>query len=102
MTARNRLAYDSGNRLISAGLGLSVIADLLGADGSEHYLEPAQLDRLAHAVSAIAELVKRDGYDLTEAFDPDELPAPQRAAEDLGRALAATGKPAAQRKGGAQ
>lgn len=102
MIARDRLAYDSGNRLISAGLGLSVIADLLGADAFEHHLQPAQLDRLAHAVSALAELVKRDGYDLTEAFDPDDLPAPQRAAEGMDKALAGAGKPSAKSKGGAK
>ncbi|MNG35206.1 hypothetical protein D3C84_1218840 [compost metagenome] len=53
-------------------------------------------------MAALAELVKRDGYDLTEAFDPDELPAPQRAAEDLDRALAAAGKPTTKGKGGVQ
>lgn len=102
MSARDRFAYDSGNRLISAGLGLSVIADLLGADAFEHHLEPAQLGKLAHAVSAIAELVKRDAYDLCDAFDPDELPTQQCAAEDLDRALAASSKSSAKRKGGAK
>jgi len=102
MTARNRFAYDSGNRLISVGLGLSVIADLLGADASEHHLQPAHLDGLAHTVAALAELVKRDAYDLCDAFEPDQLPAQQCAAEDLDRALAAAGKTAAPRKGGAK
>jgi len=102
MTARNRFAYDSGNRLISVGLGLSVIADLLGADASEHHLQPAHLDGLAHTVAALAELVKRDAYDLCDAFDPTPLPDPQRAAEDLDEALATVSKPTAQRKGGAK
>lgn len=102
MSARDRFAYDTGSLLISVGLGLSAIADLLGADASEHHLQPSHLDGLAHTVAALAELVKRDAYDLCDAFDPDELPAPQSAAADLDRALAAAGKPAAQRKGGAK
>lgn len=89
MIARDRLACDAGDRLASAGLGLSTIADLLGADGSERHLTHADQLGLAHAVRALAELVKCDGYDLAAAFDPEALPAAQQAVEDLDAALAA-------------
>lgn len=100
--SRNDLAYRSGNRLVSAGIGLSAIANLLGADASEHHMNSSDLNGLCHAVSALADLVKRDGYDLCEAFEPElELePQPeQRAVEDLNAALSnAADNPVAQRK----
>ncbi len=99
MNARDRFGYEAGNRLVSVGLGLNTIADLLGADDSEHHLQPAHLNGLAHTVAALAELVKRDAYDLCAAFDLDDLPAQQRAVEELDMALAATSKTTAKRKG---
>ena len=93
MNVRDRLVCDAGDRLASAGLGLSTIADLLGADGSEHHLTPADQLGLAHAVRAIAELVKCEGYGLAAAFDPEALPAAQQAAEDLDAALSAATEP---------
>lgn len=102
MNARDRFGYEAGNRLVSVGLGLNTIADLLGADDSEHHLQPAHLNGLAHTVAALAELVKRDAYDLCCAFDPDDLPAQQRAVADLNEALSAASKPTGQRKGGAK
>ena len=100
--SRNDLAYRSGNRLVSAGIGLSAIANLLGADASEHHLNSSDLNGLCHAVSALADLVKRDGYDLCEAFDPETMRAGDAARVDLDNALAVAAKPAAQCKGGAK
>jgi len=90
---RTDLAFRSGDRLASAGMALDTIADLLGADGSEHHLTHSDRNGLIHAVRALADLVKRSGYDLAEAFDPEPLPAYQDAAEDLDRALAAATAP---------
>lgn len=101
MSLRNDLAYRSGNRLVGAGIAIGTLADLLGADGSDHYLTSSDINGLLHAVSALADMVKRDGYDLCEAFDPEPQPA-QHAVEDLDEALAAAGKPTAKRKGGAE
>ena len=98
--SRNDLAYRSGNRLVSAGIGLSAIANLLGADASEHHLNSSDLNGLCHAVSALADLVKRDGYDLCEAFEPElEAQPEQRAVKDLNAALSnIAGAPVVPRK----
>lgn len=96
--SRNDLAYRSGNRLVSAGIGLSAITNLLGADASEHHLNSSDLNGLCHAVSALADLVRRDGYDLCEAFEPEPQPA-ERAVEDLNAALSnIAGAPVVPRK----
>lgn len=63
--------FRTGDRLASAGLALNTCADLLGADGSEHHLSNDDYNGLCHAVRALAELVKRDGYDLAAAFRPE-------------------------------
>jgi len=89
MIARDRLACDAGDRLASAGLGLSTIANLLGADGSEHHLTHADQLGLAHAVRALAEL---EGERLTrelDAADAESQPAARQVVEDLDAALAA-------------
>lgn len=99
---RNDLAFRSGDRLASVGMALDTIANLLGADGSEHHLTPSDRNGLIHAVRAFADQVRRSGYDLAEAFDPDPLPVYQEAVQDLDRALAASSQSTAQRKGGAK
>lgn len=91
--SRADLAFRTGDRLASAGLALDTIADLLGADGCEHHLTHSDHNGLIHAVRALADLVKRSGYDLAEAFDAEPLPAAQQAVEDLDAALAAATAP---------
>lgn len=71
--SRNELAFRTGDQLSSAGMALDTIANLLGADGCEHHLTPFDRNGLTHAVRALADHVKRSGYALTDAFDPDSL-----------------------------
>jgi hypothetical protein len=97
--SRADLAFRCGDRLISAGMGLDTLADLLGADGSEHHLSQADRTGLLHAVRALAELVTDKGFALAEAFEPLPATAGQQAVEDLNMALAATSKATAKRKG---
>ncbi|WP_120993154.1 hypothetical protein [Stutzerimonas urumqiensis] len=59
-------AWERGNHLMSAGYGLMVIGDLLGADGSEHSLGPGDLSGLQHAVVALGAMVLDAGQSLTE------------------------------------
>lgn len=73
---RDTLAYERGNTLTCAGLGLSAIADLMGADGSEHLLDFELESGLANAAKALAILVQQTGYELCAQFDPDLLNAP--------------------------
>lgn len=70
------LVYERANTLTCAGLGLSAIADLLGADGSEHHLHHELESGLANAAKALAILVQQTGCELCDQFDPDPLNAP--------------------------
>jgi hypothetical protein len=91
--SRADLAFRCGDRLISAGMGLDTLADLLGADGSEHHLSQADRTGLLHAVRALAELVTDKGFALAEAFEPLPATAGQQAAADLDAALSAATAP---------
>lgn len=60
------LTAKTGSRLLSAGYGLETISALLGADDLEHHLTPDDLNGLSHAVSALADLIKDDAFNLCE------------------------------------
>lgn len=64
MSELPRIADKLGNTLTHAGMGLKTISDLLGCDGCEHHLSDANLEGLAHAVAAIADLMAMAGYEL--------------------------------------
>jgi hypothetical protein len=59
-------AWEHGNYLTSAGYGLITLGDLLGADGSEHFLTKDNLNGLQHAVVALGAMVRDSGIALTE------------------------------------
>lgn len=56
----------------SAGFGLCALADLLGADASEHHMTDDLKHGAANAVSAIGELMKEIGVHLWEISEPEE------------------------------
>ena len=62
-----RLAIDHGDRLQSTGYALETLANLLGADGSEHDLTPSDINGLTHAVRALAGYVSAAGLEVYEA-----------------------------------
>jgi len=62
-----RLAIDHGDRLQSTGYALETLANLLGADGSEHHLSYADINGLTHAVRALAGYASAAGLELYEA-----------------------------------
>lgn len=64
-----QLADGVGSNLTSAGLALEVLADLLGADGSEHDLNYRQITGLANAVAVLGLYVKGAGYELCSAVE---------------------------------
>lgn len=57
--------------LQSAGFGLCALADLLGADASEHHMTYELKYGAANAVQAIGELIKVIGIDLWEISEPE-------------------------------
>ncbi len=75
INSRDTLAYEQGNTLVCAAMGLSAIADLIGADGAEHALNSDIESGLAHAAKALALLVQQAGHELCEQFDPDHISA---------------------------
>ncbi|ANI17959.1 hypothetical protein [Pseudomonas citronellolis] len=64
-----QLADGVGNNLTCAGLALETLADLLGADGSEHHLNYQQITGLANAVAVLGVYIKGAGYDLCTAAE---------------------------------
>jgi hypothetical protein len=69
MSSLGKLAIDHGDLLGSAGYALEAIANLLGADGSEHHLTPGDTNGLTHAVRALAGYVSAAGFALYEAAE---------------------------------
>tara|TARA_R110000823_G_scaffold262578_1_gene383175 strand:+ start:102 stop:356 length:255 start_codon:yes stop_codon:yes gene_type:complete len=61
-----KLAWDHGERLASAALGLDAIANLIGADGSEHMMNDEDTAGLAHAVRALAGFIHQASNQLCE------------------------------------
>ncbi|MGA4816350.1 hypothetical protein ACPA9J_20250 [Pseudomonas aeruginosa] len=60
------LSDSIGGNLTGAGFALETIANLLGADGCEHFLNKDHINGLVHAVLTISVYVKDAGYDLCE------------------------------------
>lgn len=48
------LALEHGDLLLSTGYALETLANLLGADGSQHELTPDEYSGLTHAVRALS------------------------------------------------
>lgn len=63
------LSDSIGGNLTGAGFALETIANLLGADGSEHFLNKDHINGLVHAVLTISVYVKDAGYSLCEAAE---------------------------------
>lgn len=63
------LSDSIGGNLTGAGFALETIANLLGADGCEHFLNKDHINGLVHAVLTISVYVKDAGYDLCEAAE---------------------------------
>lgn len=63
----NWCVMDHGDRLQSLGLALETLANLLGADGSEHHLDPKDIDGLAHAARIMGGYAFAAGGELYEA-----------------------------------
>ncbi|AVK08329.1 hypothetical protein ISF08_11190 [Pseudomonas aeruginosa] len=64
-----KLSDSIGGNLTGAGFALETIANLLGADGCEHFLNKDHINGLVHAVLTISVYVKDAGYDLCEAAE---------------------------------
>lgn len=62
-----RMADLTGNELVSAGIGLETIANLLGADGIERHLSDDDVNGLQHALLVLGIYIKNTGYELCEA-----------------------------------
>lgn len=62
-----RMADLAGNELVSAGIGLETIANLLGADGIERHLSDDDINGLQHVLLALGTYIRSTGYDLCEA-----------------------------------
>ncbi|HBP1996480.1 TPA: hypothetical protein ACKSFN_005806 [Pseudomonas aeruginosa] len=60
-----------GNNLSTASIALETIANLLGADGCEHFLNKGHINGLVHAVLTISVYVKDAGCDLCEAAEAE-------------------------------
>lgn len=60
------IADEHGHRLNISGMALETLADLLGHDGCEHHLSPADAYGLTCAVRAIGAMVREAGLDLCE------------------------------------
>ncbi|OLU25437.1 hypothetical protein BVH03_17410 [Pseudomonas sp. PA15(2017)] len=60
----------------AAGIGLSTIGDLLGADASEHFIDSDMQHGLANAVLALGKLIYGLGNDLWEVCEEDQEALP--------------------------
>lgn len=69
MNHLTQLALDHGDRLQSTGYALTTLADLLGADGSEHHLTKSDINGLTHAVRALGGYAFAAGMELYEAAE---------------------------------
>lgn len=61
LQALRHTVHRQSEAISAAGTGLCAIAEVLGADGSEHHLSDDVKEGLAHAVFAIGELLKENG-----------------------------------------
>lgn len=78
MSNLSTLAIDHGDLLQSTAYALETLADLLGADGSEHHLTRSDTNGLTHAVRALSGYVSAAGMALYEAAElAGELEAKQ-------------------------
>ncbi len=78
MSNLGKLAIDHGDLLQSTAYALETLADLLGADGSEHHLTRSDTNGLTHAVRALSGYVSAAGMALYEAAElAGELEAKQ-------------------------
>lgn len=73
MSDLQKITWDRGNDLCSVGFALEAIADLLGADGSEHGITESLANGLHHAIRAIGAFASVIGGELCEASDPEPL-----------------------------
>lgn len=64
-----KLAWNHGERTVSAAFGLDAIANLLGADGCEHHMNNEDREGLAHAIRALAGYLHSAGGDLCEGAE---------------------------------
>lgn len=71
MSELQKIAWDRGNDLCSVGFALEAIADLLGADGSEHGITASLENGLHHAIRAMGAFASVIGGELCEASDPE-------------------------------
>ncbi|MDI3274854.1 hypothetical protein [Pseudomonas sp. AL03] len=71
MSELQKITWDRGNDLCSVGFALEAIADLLGADGSEHGITDSLQNGLHHAVRAMGAFASAIGGELCEASDPE-------------------------------
>lgn len=62
-----RAAIKHGDVLGSLGFALETLANLLGADGSEHHLSASDRAGLVHAVRALSGYAHAAGMELYEA-----------------------------------
>lgn len=77
------LSDSIGGNLTGAGFALETIANLLGADGSEHFLNKDHINGLVHAVLTISVYVKDAGYSLCEAAEIAQEGGPMSAHDKL-------------------
>lgn len=78
MSNLSTLAIDHGDLLQSTAYALETLANLLGADGSEHHLTRSDTNGLTHAVRALSGYVSAAGMALYEAAElAGELEAKQ-------------------------
>tara|TARA_R110000868_G_scaffold6539_1_gene36872 strand:+ start:1185 stop:1439 length:255 start_codon:yes stop_codon:yes gene_type:complete len=61
-----KLAWNRGERVQSAAFGLDAIANLLGADSSEHCMNDEDREGLAHAIRALSGFLHSAGSELCE------------------------------------
>lgn len=59
--AQRLIIRQRSEAISSAGIGLCALAEILGADGSEHDLSDALKERLAQAVYAIGAMIRENG-----------------------------------------
>lgn len=69
MSNLTTLAIDHGDLLQSTAYALETLANLLGADGSEHHLARSDTNGLIHAVRALSGYVSAAGLALYEAAE---------------------------------
>jgi hypothetical protein len=73
MSIDRKTVWDQGNQLFSVGYGMKAIAELLGADGSDHELNDELVNGLHHAIMALGTLVLQVAEDMTEAANPEQV-----------------------------